>query len=157
VEFVFVWTNPYSWTVIVDVGSAVALNGFCKAGADATFLGINSISVRVATYLIPSLPFGPVEDIYPPAQPGTGVLAGEVEAGGEGFLGLGEVRNLSVAGYYGMYYQSFLVPGGGVAVFRVGAHFQADAANGDCSAEVDFLRGDFLVMCPMVDLTMLAP
>jgi hypothetical protein len=114
-----------------------------------------TVLVRVLTFLQPSLPFGTV--IFPPDQSGQTVLAGEVSASGGGFLGLGEVDSQSVAGYYGMYYQNFVVPGGQLAVFEAGSIFSAGAGNGDCSAQVDFLSGDFQVLCPIVDLIIVAP
>jgi hypothetical protein len=149
VGFVFLWTNPNDYSVVLDVESWIALNGFCTAGADGSFIGDNSTVLDVITFLEPSLPLG---SVYPPAQPGQTVVAGEVSADGGGFLGLGEIRSLSVAGYYGMYYHNLIVPGGGLAVFEVGSLFSA-GATGDGFAKADFLSGDFQVMCPMVALT----
>ena len=130
----FAWTNPNNYSVVLDVESWIALNGFSTVGADSSFFGDNSTHLSVTTFLQPSLPLG---SVYPPPQPGQTVLAGEVSADGGGFLGLGEIRSLSVVGYYGMYYHNFIVPGGGLAVFEVGSYFLADA-NGDGFARADF-------------------
>jgi len=151
VGFVFLWTNPYSHTVILDVQSWIALNGFCTAGADSYFLGGHYTDLIVSTGFQPSLPF---DSGYPPVQPGQTVLVDEVSADGGGFLGLGEIRSRSVAGYYGMGYNGFTVPGGQVAAFEVGLNFLA-GANNEGDAKADFSSGDFQVLCPAVGLTIL--
>jgi hypothetical protein len=143
VGFVFLWTNPNSYSVVLDVESWVALNGFCTVGADGSFFGDSSTHLNVTTSLQPSLPSDP---IYPPIQQTQNVTAEEVSADG-GLLG--EIRSQSVAGYYGMYYHNFIVPGGQVAAFEVAALFNPEGP-GDGSARADFLSGDFHVLCPMV-------
>jgi hypothetical protein len=77
--------NPYPWSVVLNVASFVALNGFCYAGADSAIIGSNSVRVIVTTFLQPSLPLG--DTVYPPFQSGQTVLAGEVSADEGGFLG----------------------------------------------------------------------
>lgn len=57
VGFVFLWTNPNSYSVVLDVQSWVALNGFCTAGSDSSFFGDNFTDLDVTTFLQPSLPF----------------------------------------------------------------------------------------------------
>ena len=149
VGFAFVWTNPSNNSVVIDVESFVALSGYCTVGAGSTFLGQNSTHLSVTAFLQPSLPFDPV---YPPLQSGQTVLAEELSADGGGFLGLGEVRAANVAGYYGVFHQKLIVPGGQLAVFEAGAYFLAGATS-DGSASADFASGDFLVLCPVVMLT----
>jgi hypothetical protein len=149
VGFPFVWTNPYPYSVVLDVESAVALNGFCYVGADP---GINTGGLDVTTFLQPSLPF---DTGIPPFQSGQTVLAGRVSAYGGGYLGVGEIDSLNVAGYYGMSYHKFTVPGGQRAVFEAGSIFRAGSGHGHCHAEANFSSGDFQVMCPAVTLTIL--
>lgn len=151
--FLFSWTNANSWPVIIDVDAAVAFSGFCTAGAGGGWF--NEAHVRVLTVLGLSLPGAAPDLAFPEAQPGQQQLAGEVSADGGGLLGLGEVDGLHVAGFYGMNYKELFVPAGQRAVFEAGVLCLAGGQDG--SATADFSSGEFRVLCPSVQLTMVWP
>jgi hypothetical protein len=149
VEFVFAWTNPDIHSVVLNVESYLAVNGFCTAGADGGFIANNSTLLDVVVFL--QLFIDPNQPTFPPSQPGQNILAGEVFANGGGFFGLGEVRSLAVAGNYDVIYRNFIVPGNSVAVFRVTLSSSVTADGGGFAA-ADFASGAFRVMCPALFL-----
>ena len=142
--FVFPWLNTSSHSVVLDVWAFVALNGVCSIGADSSFWGGNHIYMRVITFLQASL-------IPSPVYAGAAADVAELSADDGGFLGLGEVVTDNVSGSPIMNVPNFIVPAGKTAAFQAGLHVTA-VADGDCFGNVDFVSGDFQVLCPYVQL-----
>jgi len=156
-RFIFVWENPSDRWAIVNVESALALNGtvdeFEEGGIFSGSVSNLSVDVRLNVWewwnQPPTSPF-------PQATQSQHVLS--LSASGGGFLsslGGGTVESASIQGNFDLSRRLFLLPPNGVAVFEATLLFSYNNFDGGM-IQVNFASGDFQVMCPALVIAILS-
>ncbi len=152
-DFVFVWENPSSAYAVVNVGSYLALNGFCTAWAYGGFLPDNwaGLGLHVSLNVFEWWNQPPT---IPPNQSTQDQFVGGPTAAANGLFDPGTYTSAAIMGAYDVIYREFILPPKGVAVFEVSFGIVHEIF-GDGSLELDFASGAFDIMCPAVVIDIL--
>lgn len=160
VDYWFVWKNPSDAQVLVNVWSIMSLDGFIDAlaepGNDYAYCGVAVWLTLLEWWNQPPTrpPYQASQDNADP--PG-------LYASGGGSFGLGDYETSLVSGAYDVWYSQFLIPGNGVAVFKVSTAVLHEIQplwpyfdNNGGFADFDFASDGRQMMCPAVLLSVLS-
>lgn len=154
-SFIFVWENTGRNEAVVNVDTALILNGYCSLYASGGTFVYNDVQLSINASLT-ILQWWNQPPTSPPAQMGQSVNVIFIYAHTDlTFYSYGDPEAAGIEGYYDLSYNTLVVPPQSTIVFEVRLVAQ-HSIQGDGTMRVDFASGDFEVVCPNVLLQILA-
>jgi hypothetical protein len=159
VNFYFLWRNNVGGDVVVDVSTALMLNGFCEVTAShgwiwtpfwgASTIGHCDMTVTAELTVLEWWNEPPTEPLHEPGQSQDVVTLSA--DGGWGFASPGQTRNEYISNNYHLNYDTFAIPRDSVALFEVSLVASYVGYKG--TVLVDFASYDgAMILCPSVEL-----
>ena len=153
-SFYFLWQNPRSTHMVIDVDAYLVLNGFCQAGSEGGYFPGTRASQLNVWAKLDLLEWWNQPPTSPLRQVDQAQQALFLSTSTGGYFDDDATDSEAVFRGYDLRYNLFVVPPGAVVVFEVALYVRY--ANKEGSIHVDFQSGDFEVLCPGVLIGMLA-
>ncbi len=153
-SFYFLWDNPGDGWALVTIDGFLVLNGFCTVNSHGGLRGDGSATLGLDASLN-ILEWG---NQPPPTTPlpqdGQSSSALKLTADSSGWFADDDTEYALVFRGFDLRYELLAVPPGDALVIDVALSISYDLMDG--SAEADFTTGDFDVVCPFVNIHVLA-
>jgi hypothetical protein len=153
VSFFYMWRNDAAYPVTINVDSSISVNGHIVVIAEGgIFPGTRYASITLTAALM-TVKWWEDPPTSPLLQDSQRTNIANLETSNGDFFQFQELHRRDVVGEFGVGYKMLEVPAGETAIFEVALWVTYDHKNGEI--DYDFSRGDFVVRCPSLLVTVL--